>query len=173
MQEWLSQLHAQGNKDYSKNEWPAHADSPLQRNYTAEGDFEPGKYSGGAKAKTKVSLKTKGGAQACTLAELKGKDLELFKEKFGKILGTRAHRLIALKNSFLENGFLVCFPDESEGSVKITCGGPGGEKAKNGGGHTAKGRKGPIFCGGEGAAGVPDHKKTPPPPPPPVGGAAG
>src|SRR3990167_4733705 len=93
MQEWLSQLRAQGNKDYSKNEWPAHADSPLQRNYTAEGDFEPGKYSGGAKAKTKVSLKTKGGVQACTLAELKGKDLELFKEKFGKIVGERAHKL--------------------------------------------------------------------------------
>jgi len=132
MREWLSQLHAQGKKDYARIDWPAHADSPLQRNYTVEGDFEPGKYAGGAKAKTKISLKTKGGAQACTLAELKGKDLGLFKEKFGKILGTRAHRLIALKNSFLENGFLVCFPDESEGSVEITCGAQGGVAGMHG-----------------------------------------
>ncbi len=119
LEDWLSKVREEGKDAYARANWPSQADSPTQKNYTRFEDFDLTKFQG--ESKTNVSFKTKGGIKALALGELKNEDLAIFTEKFSTTIPPSEHKMLALKDAWLENGFLIHAPAESEGEVEITC----------------------------------------------------
>ncbi|MEM4255515.1 MAG: SufD family Fe-S cluster assembly protein [Candidatus Norongarragalinales archaeon] len=117
MQEWLAATRKQGAESYARQTWPPEADSPTEKNYTKNEDFKPENYG---KGNAGVKLKTTGDVVAVELGSGK-KESELFKSKFGKIISSAEHKMLALKNALLNSAFLVRVPENGTGEIEIAC----------------------------------------------------
>ena len=117
MKEWLEETNEEGEKLYKTLGWPSLADSPTQQEYTQSKAFDANAFGGNGISQ--IVFKNNGEVTAKQLKDFDEKEFELFKEKFGKTIPSNEHKLLALKDWKLQNGFLIIIPENANAEITI------------------------------------------------------
>ncbi|HIH20716.1 TPA: SufD family Fe-S cluster assembly protein [Candidatus Micrarchaeota archaeon] len=114
---WLEQVRKKGEALYSSLAWPALADSPVEKEYTQNQLFNQENFKGNGDFQ--IALNGSRGITAKCFSEL-GKDEETtLKKYFESGIGASEHKLLALKNAHMRDGFLVIVPENAKAEVEI------------------------------------------------------
>ena len=142
---FLENVRKKGEALYPSLALPALADSPIEKEYTQNQLFNPENFKG--EGDFEIVLSGSKGITAKRFSELGKEEETTLKKYFETEIAPGEHKLLALKNACMRNGFLVIVPENAKAEVEINIKAGAGAAGPGGSGDRRDGQSGRQSAG--------------------------